>query len=153
MQITADVSKTLKTFRRDLTFIFDVPSESLLGFVSYMFFQGVENVVSFTKKCFYRKRGSVAMRNYAETFQVTHDYNMEQKFFDKMFVLQKIEICDPNYLMKGNVVLVKVDQTHILSKNRLWQMVMIKVFAKHYPTLLLNHLLLKIKIIRRNFCS
>ena len=38
MQITADVSKTLKTFHRDLTFIFDVLSEPLLGFVSYMFF-------------------------------------------------------------------------------------------------------------------
>ena len=38
MQITADVTKTLKTFQRDLTFIFDVLSELLLGFVSYMFF-------------------------------------------------------------------------------------------------------------------
>ena len=38
MQITADVSKVLKTFQRNLTFIFDVLSESLLGFVSYMFF-------------------------------------------------------------------------------------------------------------------
>ena len=77
MQITADVSKVLKTFQRNLTFIFDVLSESLLGFVSYMFFQGVENVISFTKKRFYRKRGSVTMRNYAETFQATHGYNME----------------------------------------------------------------------------
>ena len=68
MQITADVTKTLKTFQRDLTFIFDVLSELLLGFGSYMFFQGVENV-SFTKKRFHRKRGSVIIRNYAETFQ------------------------------------------------------------------------------------
>ena len=35
MQITADVTKT---FQRDLTFIFDVLSELLLGFGSYMFF-------------------------------------------------------------------------------------------------------------------
>ena len=55
MQITADVSKSLKTFQCDLTFIFDVLSESLLGFVLYMFFWCVENVVSFTRKHFYRK--------------------------------------------------------------------------------------------------
>ena len=30
MQITADVSKILKTFQRDLTFIFDVLTESFL---------------------------------------------------------------------------------------------------------------------------
>ena len=68
MQITADVSKISKTFRPDLTFIFDLLSESLFGFVSYSVFLGVEYVVGFTKKRFYRERGSVTMRNYAETF-------------------------------------------------------------------------------------
>ena len=58
----------MKTFQRNLIFIFDVTSELLFGFVSYLVFQAVENVVSFTKKRFYRKRGSVTMRNYAETF-------------------------------------------------------------------------------------
>ena len=48
MQITSDVSKISKTFQRDLTFISDVLSESLFGFVSYSVFQAVENVVSFT---------------------------------------------------------------------------------------------------------
>ena len=38
MQITAGVSKILKTFQRDHIFIFDSLSESLVGFVSYMFF-------------------------------------------------------------------------------------------------------------------
>ena len=38
MKITADVSKISKTFLRDLTFIFDVVSESLFGFVSYSIF-------------------------------------------------------------------------------------------------------------------
>ena len=52
MQITADVSKISKTFQRDLTFIFDVLSESLFGFVSYSVFSAVENVVSFTRKTF-----------------------------------------------------------------------------------------------------
>ena len=65
-----------ETFKRDFNFIFDVLSESLFGFVSYSVFQAVENVVSFTKKRFYRKRGSVTMRNYAETFQANHGYNM-----------------------------------------------------------------------------
>ena len=36
MQITADVGKISKTFQGDLTFIFDVLSESLFAFVSYL---------------------------------------------------------------------------------------------------------------------
>ena len=67
MQITADVSKISKTFQRDLTFIFDVLSESLFGFVSYSFFQAVENV-SFTKKHFYSEQGSITMCNFVATF-------------------------------------------------------------------------------------
>ena len=67
MQITADVSKISKTFRRDLTFIIQELSESLFSFVSYSVFYSVENV-SFTKKRFYTERGSATMRNYAETF-------------------------------------------------------------------------------------
>ena len=74
---TADGGKILKTFPRDFTFIFDVLSGSFLGFASYLVFQAIENVVSFTKKRFYRKQGSVAMRNYAETFQAIYGYNME----------------------------------------------------------------------------
>ena len=38
MQITAEVDKISKTFQNDLTFIFDVLSESLFGFVSYSVF-------------------------------------------------------------------------------------------------------------------
>ena len=38
MEITADVSKITKTFQGDPTFIFDVLSESLFGFVSYSVF-------------------------------------------------------------------------------------------------------------------
>ena len=38
MQITADVNKILKTFPCDLTFIFDLLSESLFGFASYSVF-------------------------------------------------------------------------------------------------------------------
>ena len=67
MQITADVSKFSKLFRRDLTFIIQELSESLFSFVSYSVFYSGENV-SFTKKRFYTERGSATMRNYAETF-------------------------------------------------------------------------------------
>ena len=35
MQITADVREISESFQRDLTFIFDVLSESLFDFVSY----------------------------------------------------------------------------------------------------------------------
>ena len=38
MQITANVSKILKTFEVDLTFILGVLSESLFGFDSYLVF-------------------------------------------------------------------------------------------------------------------
>ena len=61
MQITADIGKTLKNIHGDLTLIFDVLSE---------------NVVSFTKTCFYRNRGSVTMRNYAEMFLANIDHNL-----------------------------------------------------------------------------
>ena len=52
------------------------------------------------------------------------------------------------YLMKGNVVLVKVDETHILLKNRLWLKVMIKIFPGLYPTSVSNHFLLMMQIIK-----
>ena len=38
MQTAADVNKILKTFQRDFTFIYNVLSESLFGFVSYSVF-------------------------------------------------------------------------------------------------------------------
>ena len=86
MQITADVSKISKTFQRDLTFIFDVLSESLFGFVSYSVFQ---TVVCFTKRRFYRERGSPTMRNYAETFQHNHGCNMVYKILAKYLFCRK----------------------------------------------------------------
>ena len=67
MQITAVVSKISKSFQRDLTFIFDVLSESLFAFVSYSVLWAVENVI-FTKERFNRKLGSATMCNYAKMF-------------------------------------------------------------------------------------
>ena len=75
MQITADIGKILKNVQGDLTFIFDFLSESPICFVSFLVFLAVENVVSFTKTCFYRKRGSVTMRKYVETFHVNIGHN------------------------------------------------------------------------------
>ena len=49
MQITADINQILKS---DLAFIFDILSESRIGFVSFFVFLAVENVVSFTKARF-----------------------------------------------------------------------------------------------------
>ena len=54
MQVTADIGKILKNVQCDLTFIFDVLSESAIRFVSFLVFLAVENVASFTKTCFYR---------------------------------------------------------------------------------------------------
>ena len=47
MQITADISKILKTVQRDLSFIFDGLSESVVGFVSFLVSCVVNKVVSF----------------------------------------------------------------------------------------------------------
>ena len=83
MQTTADIGKTLKNVQDDLTFIFDVISESPICFVSFLVFLAVENVVSFTKTCFYRKRGSVTMRKYVETFHVNIGHNLAQTFLTR----------------------------------------------------------------------
>ena len=79
MQITADISKILENIQRGLIFIFDVLSESRIGFVSFLVFLALENVVSFTnivfienhKHRFYRKRISVTMRNYVMCIHFT----------------------------------------------------------------------------------
>ena len=70
MQTTADIGKILKNVQGDLTFIFDVLSEPSIRFVSFLVFLAAENVPSFTKTCFYRKRGTVTMRKYVETSHV-----------------------------------------------------------------------------------
>ena len=53
MQVTADISKILENTQRDISFTFDVLSESRIGFVSFLVFLALENIVSFTKACFY----------------------------------------------------------------------------------------------------
>ena len=68
MEITTDISKFLTNIQRDLTFIFDVLSESRNGFVSFLVFLRIESDVSFTKTPFYQKRSSVTMRNYVKKF-------------------------------------------------------------------------------------
>ena len=62
MDVTAHISKILKNIQCDL--IFDTLSESVIGFVSFFVVLAVENVVSFIKDCFQRKRGYITMRNY-----------------------------------------------------------------------------------------
>ena len=56
MQITADISKILKTVQRDLTFIFDVLPEVSIGFVSFLVFLALENVVIFPRTCFIKNK-------------------------------------------------------------------------------------------------
>ena len=53
MQITADISSIWENVQRDLTFIFYVLSESRIGFVSFLVFLALENIVSLTKTRFY----------------------------------------------------------------------------------------------------
>ena len=68
MQITADISQILKNVPPDLTFIFYVLLESGIGFVSFLVFLSLENVVSVTKTRFFRKRSSETTCSYVETF-------------------------------------------------------------------------------------
>ena len=46
MQITADISR-MKTVQRDLSFIFDELSESVIGFASFLVSCAVKKIVSF----------------------------------------------------------------------------------------------------------
>ena len=76
MQITADIGKIVKNVQGNLTFIFDDLSESPICFLSFLVFLTVENVDSFTKTCFYRKRGRVTMRKYVKTFHLNIGHNL-----------------------------------------------------------------------------
>ena len=76
MQITADISKILKTVQRDLTFIFDVLSEVRIGFVSFLVFLALENVAIFPRTCFYQKQRSATVRSYVETFHANVGHNL-----------------------------------------------------------------------------
>ena len=53
MQITADVSKTLKTVQGDLTFILNVLSESSVHSALFLITLAKQNAVTFTKRSFY----------------------------------------------------------------------------------------------------
>ena len=75
MQVTSDIGKISKNVQGDSTFIFDELSESRIGFVSFLVFLAVENV-SFTKTCFYQKRGSITMPKYVETFLTNTGHNL-----------------------------------------------------------------------------
>ena len=111
MQITADVSKISKTFQRDLTFIFDVLSESLFGFASYLVFQAAEDVLQQSL----RKRSSVTIRNYAETFQATHGYDMEYKYLIKYLSCRKQKfVTRPASLQSTLTGKREVPQPHVL---------------------------------------
>ena len=79
MQITADISKILKNVQRDLTFIFDVLSESRIGFVSFFIFLTLELLSVSQELVFYRKQNKVqnrTMRNYVETFHANIGHSL-----------------------------------------------------------------------------
>ena len=76
MQITADIRKILKSVQSDLIFIYDAISELRISFVSFLVILALENVVSFTKTCFYQKGNSVIMRNYVEMFHANIGHNL-----------------------------------------------------------------------------
>ena len=64
---------SLVILQDELTFNFDLLS---IGFVSFIVFVALENVVSFTKTRFYQKRSNVTMHNYVKTFHTNVDHNL-----------------------------------------------------------------------------
>ena len=76
MQITADISSIWENVQRDLTFIFYVLSESRIGFVSFLVFLALENIVSLTKTRFYWKWSGWIMSNYVEPFQTNIGHSL-----------------------------------------------------------------------------
>ena len=76
MQIIADISEILKSAQSDFTFIYAVLAELRIGFVSFLVILALENVVSFTKTCFYRKQSGVTTRNYVETIHANIGHNL-----------------------------------------------------------------------------
>ena len=59
-----------------MSFIFYVLSELRIGFVSFLVFLALENVVSFTKTRSYWKWSSGTMRNYVETFHANIGHSL-----------------------------------------------------------------------------
>ena len=76
MEVTTDIRKILRNGKGSLILIFDVLSESCIGFFSFSVFLAAEDVISFTVTRSYRNRGSVIMRTYVKTFHVNIGYNL-----------------------------------------------------------------------------
>ena len=89
MQVTADISKILKNVQREPTFIFVGLLELRVAFVSFLVFLALENVFSFTKTHLYRKRSSVTMRNYVETFHANVGHNLGKTFLTRYLSYRK----------------------------------------------------------------
>ena len=96
MLLTTDVSKILKTFQRDLTFIFDLLSKSLFGFAFIFGFLGCRKCCYVYKKTFLQR---TSQRNNAQLCRNVLAQSWLQygiKVFNKIFVLQKTEMCEPS---------------------------------------------------------
>ena len=90
MQVTADVSKILKTVQRGLTFILNILSKSSIHFVSFSIVLAKKNAVSFTLNVFYEKRGCITMRTDAGTCKAICSYNLAYNFLRQILPLQSL---------------------------------------------------------------
>ena len=81
LPITADISKIKKSVDRKLTFIFDVVSETVIGFVQTMVVLLKIKGTPLKEMPLNQKRGGVIMQN--------HGYNVRHKVFTQILPFRK----------------------------------------------------------------
>ena len=84
MSITADINNSGKSADRDITFIFDVVSESVIGFLQTFLVLLKMKGTSLKEIPLNRKRGSAIMYNHVETFYFFMTYNVCHKVFTQI---------------------------------------------------------------------
>ena len=67
--IAADLSKTLKSVQRSITFIVNVLLKSGVPFFWQLLLSEIKIVVNFTKTSFLQEQDCLRMRNHAERYQ------------------------------------------------------------------------------------
>ena len=112
MLLTTDVSKILKTFQRDLTFIFDLLSKSLFGFAFVLGFLGCRKCCYVYKKTFLQR---TSQRNNAQLCRNVLAQSWLQygiKFLTKYLSCRKQKCVTP--LQSAITQKCEVSQPHVL---------------------------------------
>ena len=93
LQITAEVSKIMKSVSCNLAFIFIELSGTANSFLKICLVLEIKNNASFIKRRFYLKRGCIKMCKYAKTFDIRKGLQTGNFCFYTNLAVLKIEIC------------------------------------------------------------